>query len=181
MDLGGDGIQTTSLNKIIDIDGDGKQDLSSWFGSNDGVLAFDANHNGKIDATGQELFGDNSDVNGDGKPDHFANGFEALRALANKYLGSTSTADNKLDASEIMALQNKAGLQLIVGNKTEKPTDAGISQINLGYQGSNAKDAYGNEFRQQGSFQRRLANGQTTTSQLDDVWLTHTPLQQNLA
>jgi hypothetical protein len=178
LDLDGDGIETTPQNKVIDLDGDGQLDQASWFGSKEGVLTFDANHNGKIDLNGKELFGDSSDVNGDGSPDHFANGFEALRALATKTLGAAAVQDNMLDASEIKALENKAGLRMMVGNKTVKLSDNGISNLSLNYQNSTQTDAYGNEFRQQASFQKTLSNGQVVNRDMTDVWLNYSPLTQ---
>ncbi len=180
LDLGGDGLETTPQTKAMDIDGDGSPDLSSWFGSKEGVLAFDANKNGKIDLNGQELFGDNSDVNGDGKPDNFANGFDALKSFAEKNLGASATTDNILDANEIRALENQAGLRMVVGQQVSKPSDYGVNQIGLNYNNINQTDAFGNEFRQQAGFQRTLANGQVMNNNITDVWLNHSPLQQSL-
>ncbi|MCE3236484.1 MAG: hypothetical protein K0Q50_2675 [Vampirovibrio sp.] len=178
LDLDGDGLKTTPQTKAIDIDGDGVMDQSSWFGEREGVLAFDANKNGKIDQSGLELFGDNSDVNGDGKGDNFANGFEALKSLASNTLGEAAVTDNILDAAEIRALENQAGMRMLLNNQTVKASDHGVSQINLNYQNINHTDAYGNEFRQQSGFQRTLDNGQVVNRDITDVWLNHSPLQQ---
>jgi hypothetical protein len=171
LDLDGKGIKTTAPNKSVDIDGDGTTDQVSWFGPTNGVLTFDANKNGKVDLNGKELLGDNSDVNGDGVADGYTNGFEALKALAAQTLGQASVADGVLDANELKALQQKAGLQILVNNQAHSLSDYGIKNINLGYSESSATDQYGNQFGQQGSFQRTLANGQTVTRNATDVWL----------
>jgi hypothetical protein len=172
LDLDGNGIQTTAPDRTIDVDGDGTLDRVSWFGSGDGVLAFDANKNGKIDMNGTELFGDNSDIDGDGKPDGDANGFDALKRFAAKHLGNAAVADNKLDAAEIRALENKAGLRIITsGNRTQTLSSLGVTGIGLNYATANEVDAYGNQTLQQGSFQRKLSNGKTVSRDIADVWL----------
>lgn len=83
IDLGGDGIKTTSLfsEKTVsfDIDGDGKMDKSAWINGDDAFLAVDRNGNGIIDGL-TELFGGRDrgagfsklaefDSNGDGMVD----------------------------------------------------------------------------------------------------------------
>lgn len=127
LDLDGDGIETTPQNKAIDINGDRTLEQSSWFSSKEGVLTFDANNNGQIDLNGKELFGDNRDINGDENPDTFANGVEALKALATKNLDDFTVADNVLDASKIRALENKARLRLLVNSQTQKASDYGVN------------------------------------------------------
>ncbi len=176
LDLDGDGITTTDVSKVIDIDGDGILDKSAWFGPREGVLAFDANRNGRIDLNGLELFGNHSDVDGDGKPDNHENGFDALKAFAARHLGQAAVADNQLDAAELQALENQAGLRMVVGNQVHKVSSFGINQINLNYQETNIQDQFGNETRQVSSFKRTLSNGQTVTRDINDIWLVNTPM-----
>jgi hypothetical protein len=172
LDLDGKGIQTTAPTRTMDIAGDGTLSNVSWFGAGNGVLAFDANKNGKIDINGKELFGNNSDINGDGKADSHANGFEALKKLASNTLGQASVADGVLDASEIKALENKAGLRIITsGDKSQTLSSLRVSNINLGYSETATTDQYGNQTRQVGSFQRTLSDGSTATRTMADVWL----------
>lgn len=160
-DLNGDGkVSTTGVQdgKKFDINGDGKVDQTAWAGKGDGVLAF-----GNA-ASGKELLGNNTDL-GDGKK--HANGFEALRALADKYTPGAS-ADGKLDERELAVLQQKAGLSMIVDGQRKGLADVGVKEINLGYTeaGQNA-DQNGNEHRQVGAgFVRN--NGQT--GKVNDVW-----------
>ena len=63
--------------------------------------------------SGKQLLGNATDLDGDGRPDGYANGFEALKALATKYLGKQSVADGKLDQNELAALEQKAGLSML--------------------------------------------------------------------
>ncbi|MBM3274498.1 MAG: hypothetical protein FJZ00_05065 [Candidatus Sericytochromatia bacterium] len=165
-DLNGDGkASTTSIagGKQFDIDGDGKVDQTAWAGQGDGVLAFDGNGDGKAGADGTELFGNNTVV--DGKK--FDNGFEALKAVAKKHLGEQAIADGKLDAAELKALGEKAGLTMMVDGQKKSLAEVGVSEIKLGYAeaGRNA-DANGNEHRQVGA--GATVNGQNAA--VNDVW-----------
>lgn len=163
-DLNGDGkVSTTGTQngRQIDINGDGKVDQSAWAGKGDGVLAFG---NG---ASGKQLFGNNTDVDGDGKADGYANGFQALKAFATKHLGAQAVADGKLDSQELAALQQKAGLYMDVGGQKVGIAQAGVGEINLAaMEAGQAADENGNEHRQQGAFTR--TNGQQ--GKVDDVW-----------
>jgi hypothetical protein len=163
-DLNGDGVNTTKPNRNFDIDADGKQDQISSVGKDDGTLVFDKDGDGQLGKDGSELFGNHTDLDGDGKADGFANGFEALKGFADKKLGQQATSDGKLDASEIAQL-DKGGLKMNVDGKLQSLGQLGIDNIDLGYANSDKKDAHGNEFRQQGSFNR---NGQQNS--VVDVW-----------
>ena len=174
LDLDNDGLETTALSRIMDINGDGELEETAWFGDKEGVLAFDANNNGRIENSGLELFGNNSDVDGDGQADGFANGFEALSALAEKHLGEDAVADGVLDSSEIKALENQAALRMIVGDELQTLTEAGVTSINLDFENSDRVDDYGNEFRQIGSFTREV-DGNSFEAEVADVWLQNTP------
>ena len=169
-DLNNDGkVETTGINKSFDINGDGKVDQTAWAGVNDGVLAFDADGDGKVGEDGKELFGNNTDVDGNGKADGFDNGFEALRGLAKEFLGAEAVKDNKLDASEIQELERKADLSMLVGNTKKSLFDLGITEISLGYEEvdvNESKDENGNEHRQVG--EGFVMNGQK--AKVNDVW-----------
>lgn len=163
-DLNGDGkVSTTGTKggKQIDINGDGKVDQSAWAGKGDGVLAFGTG------ASGKQLLGNNTDIDGDGKADGYANGFQALQALAKKHLGDAAVADGKLDANELAQLEQKAGLHMDVDGQKRGLNDVGVGGVNLGYnEAGQAADENGNEHRQQGSFIR--TNGQQ--GKVNDVW-----------
>ena len=169
-DLNGDGkVGTTGVGngRNFDINGDGKVDKTAWAGKGDGVLAFDANKDGVAGGDGKELLGNNTDVDGDGKADGHKNGFEALKALAQKNLGFEAVADGKLDQWELQALEQKTGLTMNVDGQNRSLGELGISEINLGYTeaGQNA-DENGNEHRQVGAgFVRNGEKGK-----VNDVW-----------
>ena len=77
IDLGGDGIQTMSVEHgiVFDHDGDGHKQGTGWLHGDDGWLVYDRNGDGQIN-NGRELFGDNTlKYDGSGK---CADAFEAL-------------------------------------------------------------------------------------------------------
>ncbi|MGF1528730.1 MAG: hypothetical protein ACFCBW_18330 [Candidatus Competibacterales bacterium] len=168
-DLNGDGVSTTSVEdgKQFDIDGDGRVDQTAWAGAGDGILAFDSNGDGTVGADGRELFGNNTDIDGDGNADGFANGFDALRGLAEEHLGAEATADGKLDADELDALAEATDLGMIVDGELKGLDELGITEISLGYTeaGTNA-DEHGNEHRQVG--EGFTMNGEQ--GEVNDVW-----------
>lgn len=164
-DLNGDGkVSTTNGGKQFDIDGDGKIDNTAWAGKGDGVLAFDADGDGKIGEDGKELFGNNTDIDGDGKADGYANGFDALRGLAEKEFGQVG---DSLNANQLKQLGEKYGLRMMVDGQSKRLDELGITEINLGYKeaGANA-DENGNEHRQVGA--GFTMNGQQQA--VNDVW-----------
>ena len=172
-DLNGNGqVDTTGKDKKFDINGDGAIDNTAWAGAGDGVLAFDSDGNGVSGENGKELFGNNSDINDDGKADGHANGFEALKGAALQTLGADSVADGKLNEQEIKQLEKPVneggiGLTMMVDGEKVKPSELGITELDLTYQnaGKNA-DANGNEHRQVGTGFTR--NGEEHA--VNDVW-----------
>ena len=129
-DKGNDGFKTKPETIDFDIDGDGIADKINDV--DEFVLAFDSNNSGIAGENGLELFGDGTDLDGDGKPDGYKDGFEALKALALKY-DLISVNDNVLDAEDLKFLQNKVGLSMKDGYKGESYTfeELGITAINL--------------------------------------------------
>src|SRR5262249_43909717 len=116
-DLNGDGkAGATSMEngRMFDIDGNGKVVRTAWADKGDGVLAFDGDRDGRAGTTGKELLGNATDL-GDGR--RFENGFEALKALAVKYLGQGAAADGKLDARELAQLEQRCGLSMLVDGR----------------------------------------------------------------
>ena len=82
LDLNHNGFAFSDVNHGVqfDINGDGAKDQIAWNTSGDGILAFDANHNGKID-DGTELF--TPSFNGG----QFGSGAEALASLDSNHDG----------------------------------------------------------------------------------------------
>ena len=131
-DLEGDGVKTSDELIRYDIDGDG--DLDTINDSADAILVFDADGDGISGEDGSECFGDNTDLDGDGKADGYKDGFEALKALANKEGLVNGIDDNTLDENDLKILEEKYGLQIKTdGYNSEGKSlfEAGITEINL--------------------------------------------------
>ena len=131
-DLEGDGVKTSDELIRYDIDGDG--DLDTINDSADAILVFDADGDGISGEDGSECFGDNTDLDGDGVADGYKDGFEALKALANKEGLVNGIDDNTLDENDLKILEEKYGLQIKTdGYNSEGKSlfDAGITEINL--------------------------------------------------
>ncbi|MCC5500691.1 hypothetical protein BCV21_024500, partial [Vibrio lentus] len=176
-DLNGNGkVDTTDNTKNYDINGDGTIDNTAWAGKGDGVLAFDTDGNGISGENGRELFGNNADINGDGNIDGHKNGFDALRAAALEKLPPENVAriaeTGKLNEEDLSILEHPTsqggmGLTMMVDGQQKKPSDLGMTEINLDYEqaGRNA-DENGNEHRQIGA--GFTINGESRA--VNDVW-----------
>ena len=68
--------------------------------SADAVLVFDKDGDGISGKDGSECFGNNTDLDGDGKADGYKDGFEALKALAQKFGLVNGEDDNVLDEND---------------------------------------------------------------------------------
>lgn len=131
-DLNNNGIETTKSRIMYDIDGDGT--LESINNVTEGILAFDKDGDGIIGSNGSELFGNNTDLDGDGKADGFSDGFAALKALSFKENLINGQDDMVLDDKDLKALEEKYGLSMKVGGydgELKSLADLGITQINL--------------------------------------------------
>jgi|GEM_PF-4709310 len=177
-DLNGNGtVDTTGIEKDYDINGDGNVDKTAWAGLGDGILAFDADKDGQAGLNGKELFGNNTDVAGNGEAGNYENGFEALTAVAEKYLGINAVSDGKLDANEISALEEKSGFTMLVNELVngkvvqvkKSLVDLGITEISLGYRKSDLVDENGNQHKEVG--EGFVINSQQ--AKVDDVWFSY--------
>ncbi len=132
LDLNGDGVKTSENIVDFDIDGDGIVDKIN--DSADGVLVFDKDGDGISGEDGSECFGDNTDIDGDGKKDGYKDGFEALKAFA-RDKGLINDADDMvLDADDIKYLEENFGFGIKAGgytSETQTLTELGITEINL--------------------------------------------------
>ncbi len=125
-DLNGDGIKTSDRLVKFDIDGDGDLDLINDVA--DGALCI----NGGDD--GSELFGNNTDLNGDGIADGYKDGFEALKALALKEGLINGNGDMVLDSKDIKKLEEKYNFAMKTAgynSEAKSLTELGITEINL--------------------------------------------------
>ena len=126
-DINGDGVKTSDKLIKYDIDGNGTEDLINDVA--DGTLCIRGGNSGK------DLFGDNTDLDGDGKADGFANGFDALKALAIKEGLINGKNDMVLNSSDIKILEDKYQFSMKTsGYKSEAKSlgSLGITEINLG-------------------------------------------------
>ncbi|MEK7744066.1 MAG: hypothetical protein AAB578_06725, partial [Elusimicrobiota bacterium] len=138
-DLDGNGIGTSHRRIAFDLDGGGIPEKVHDILSGDALLVFDADKDGSAGETGRELFGDNTDLDGDGRRDGYKDGFEALRALGKKavrdgVLEEGALDDLRLDSSELDALGRSYGLGLrpdsLLGQAVSL-TEAGVVEIAL--------------------------------------------------
>ena len=129
-DIDGDGVNTSEEIIQYDIDGDGKTDTIN--NSDEWVLAFDKDKDGIAGEDGSELFGDNTDLDGDGKADGYKDGFEALKALAEKE-NLIDDNDRTLDEEDLSYLGEKYGLVMTdgYGGEAKSLEELGVDEINL--------------------------------------------------
>lgn len=144
-DLKGTGIKTSVKKVLFDLFSFGKSDKTQWMNDLEegtGVLVFDAKGTGKSGKNGSEVFGDRTSLTGVGKPDGYADGFEALRALAEKaikegVIGREALSTRVLDAKALKAMEKAYGLKMKVGGMNREPISleaAGIEAISLSNQ-----------------------------------------------
>jgi len=131
-DLDNNGIKTSDEKIMFDINGDGKLDEINDV--MEGILAFDKDGDGIVGSDGSELFGNNTDLDGDGIADGYKDGFEALKALAYKEGFINGMDDMVLDETDLDALMEKYGLSMKTGGYNSEAVSLkslGITQINL--------------------------------------------------
>lgn len=122
-----------------DIAGIGREQRILDVAEGGGVLVFDADKDGVSGADGRELFGDNTDLDGDGKKDGYKDGFAALNALAEKAVGEGLLPESvierrRLDAQDLLRLEAAYGLKMKAGSLLAKPislAEAGVAWIAL--------------------------------------------------
>lgn len=157
LDLDGDGIELSAMvtgrSPRFDTDGDGFAEFTGWVKSDDGMLALDANGNGKID-DGSELFGNASQ-----------SGFAELAT-------HDANADGRIDASDVVFNDLRVWRDLDQDGRTDNGelltlSDLGISSINLAVSSVQLTNV-GNTVTSLGSFTR--TDG--TTGTVADVELT---------
>lgn len=139
-DLAGTGIKTSARKVIYGITGTRADDQLKWLNEVEegmGILVFDADKNGTSGRTGLELFGDQTDLNGDGRSDGFPDGFSSLRAFVDRasrdgVLPKDARARGLLDAAALAALERAYGLKMKVGGFNRTPVSlatAGVRAI----------------------------------------------------
>ncbi|MBF0543316.1 MAG: hypothetical protein HQM08_02725 [Candidatus Riflebacteria bacterium] len=140
VDLKGDGVKLTSVEKgaVFDINGDGKQEKTSWVEGDTAILAMDRDGDGKI-TSGKEFFGDQNgakngfeelskfDDNKDGVIDSKDRVFKALK------LYKDLNGDKKIESNELFTL-GQLGIKKF--NLKTSPADETISGNSITLKGS---------------------------------------------
>ena len=178
-DLNGDGVRMSRRGRRLDADGDHKRDSVNDISKSDGILVLDVNKNGIWGEGAQELLGTGTDLDADGRPDGYADGFAALKALAKlaearRLLPEGSAARGELGWAALAALEAGFGLRMKVGGANEPAVPlerAGVVSISLPTAACERVedfDGQGNEtLRCAGAFFRR-ADGKVGV--YEDVW-----------
>jgi Ca2+-binding RTX toxin-like protein len=164
LDLDGDGLEITPLNKgiLFDADGDSIKTGTAWAGADDGLLVFDRNSNEQIDS-GAELFGDETILANGQKA---ANGFAALSDLDKGSVAGgviVGAGDGVFDAKDAQYANlriwrdlNQDGVSQ--ANELQTLADAGVQSIKL--VSANVTTNYGDAILKQSSTFTR-ADGST--------------------
>ena len=128
LDLDGDGLEITPLSAgiLFDANGDTVKTGTAWAGADDGLLVWDRNANGQIDA-GSELFGDETILANGSKAAH---GFAALAELDSNANGKFDALDAQYAHLRIWRDVNQDGISQAAELKTLAET--GVASITLG-------------------------------------------------
>lgn len=183
LDLNGDGIHTTSIEDspvLFDISGNGVMDVVAWTNptTEEGILYFDHNHNGRIDG-GKELFG-NVTLLPDETP--ASNGFGALAAYDRPERdgngdGVISPHDGVWGRLRIWIDRNHDGD--MTSDENYSLGSLHVLEIHVTYVDMTgapelATDSSGNRHLQQGTFVRRITGqgrqNAVVTRAVHDVW-----------
>lgn len=141
LDLNGDGVKTTSLQNsktFFDLSGDGMSEQTGWVDSNDGLLVYDKNGNGKIDDI-SELFGNANQ-----------SGFSELKQLFDA--NNDNLIDDKdINFSQLKVWQDINGDGISQENELKSLDELGITSINLKSTSTNI-DSNGNKIKATSTF-----------------------------
>jgi Ca2+-binding RTX toxin-like protein len=162
LDLDGDGVETINVDVGVhfDHDGNGIAEATGWIGSDDGLLVWDRNGNGKID-NGSELFGNNTRLT-DGSI--AANGFLALSSLDSNFDGYFNASDASFSSLRVWRDVNVDGR--VNAGELLTLSVAGVQSISLSYADGMRSDASGNEHRQLGQYMTSTG----AIRSVEDIW-----------
>ena len=187
LDLAGTGLNPAKSTADFDLDGDGRLETVNELPPGSGLLVFDANKDGASGKGPLELLGAASDVDGDGKPDGYRDGFDALvalvrRAVRERAVSAGALKAGRLGALELAALERVYGLRVRVGafGAAARPlAEAGVRDLALGTprasRRTNSFDGQGNDITRRAGATFLRADG--TQGEYADVWLTSRKLR----
>ena len=150
LDLNGNGIETLAANghddALFDHERLGIRTATGWIHSNDGILVYDRNGDGKIN-DGGEIFGDNTLLK-NGKT--AAHGFEAAADLDDNGDGKLDAADSAFDKLGVWRDLNHNGIS--EEGEIFALKDLRIKSLNLGYTQADKDLGNGNTLAEVGSY-----------------------------
>jgi len=150
LDLNGNGIETLAANghdgAMFDHERLGIRTATGWIHSNDGILVYDRNGDGKIN-DGGEIFGDNTLLKS-GKT--AAHGFEAAAELDDNGDGKLDGADSAFDKLGVWRDLNHNGIS--EEGEIFALKDLRIKSLNLGYTQADKDLGNGNTLAEVGSY-----------------------------
>jgi hypothetical protein len=162
LDLNGDGVRTVSIDAGIkfDLNATGYATEVGWVSAQDGFLALDRNHDGKIN-DGSELFGSATQLATGGKA---KDGFDALGDLDTNNDGVINASDAQFSELTVWSDSNQDGISQ--SDEIHSLSDLGITQVSLDAQQHVVRDE-GNWIGLESSFS--TLDG--STHAMADVWL----------
>ena len=150
LDLNGNGIETLAANghdgALFDHERLGIRTATGWIHSNDGILVYDRNGDGKIN-DGGEIFGDNTLLK-NGKT--AAHGFEAAADLDDNGDGKLDAADSAFGKLGVWRDLNHNGIS--EEGEIFALKDLRIKSLNLGYTQADKDLGNGNTLAEVGSY-----------------------------
>lgn len=154
IDLDGDGVETISVLDSTVLFAFGEDDAtpaSGWVGTDDGLLALDADHNGTID-DGGELFGNNSE-----------NGFAVLARFDTDGDGRITASDERFDELMVWKDRNSNGI-------SESGELFGLQALNITWLDLEYENV--NEINNRNIIDKKAVYGTSDgrTGELADVW-----------
>ncbi|HYD60843.1 MAG TPA: calcium-binding protein [Noviherbaspirillum sp.] len=162
LDLDGDGVETVSKTVGIHFDHDGNRfaETTGWVDTDDGLLAWDRNGDGKIDR-GAELFGNQTILPNGSKA---ANGFSALAVLDANSDGKITASDTSF--AQLRVWKDTDGNAMVSDGELLSLNVAGVQSLNVAFSTQTHTDAQGNQHLQVGQHTRTDGSTQALT----DVW-----------
>ena len=150
LDLNGNGIETLAADghagAMFDHERNGIRTATGWVHSNDGILVYDRNGDGKIN-DGGEIFGDNTLLK-NGKT--AAHGFEAAADLDDNGDGKLDAADSAFGKLGVWRDLNHNGIS--EAGEIFALKDLRIKSLNLGYTQADKDLGNGNTLAEVGSY-----------------------------
>ncbi|WP_298936857.1 calcium-binding protein [uncultured Ruegeria sp.] len=160
LDLDGDGVELTTFNadtttSFFDLYGDGFARQTAWVGADDGLLAIDANQNGKIDDI-NELFGSDS-----------VDGFALLSEHDSN--GDSIINQHDTDWGDLVVWKDANGDAVTQSGELHTMASLNIASIDLAGVAASTQTIGGNPISHTSTFS--YDNG--TTGSIVDAWFVH--------